>query len=97
MPPGKDRLEALKTHYRAVGLSTREHGNHKRLPHNVLSFEEMKNFVKFLQQYAEANVILLPGRILGCRWDDIQLLPSHTTEKVMCMLDEPFIHRTAST
>ena len=60
----------------------REHGNHKRLPHNAMSFEETKYVVRFLQNYAEANAILLPGRIPGYKRDDLQLLPSHTTKKV---------------
>ena len=79
---GKDRLIALQRHYQGVGLTMRQHGNHKRLPHNAMSFEETKYVVWFLQNYAEANAILLPGRIPGYKRDDLQLLPSHTTKKV---------------
>ena len=39
--------------------------------------------MRFLQAYAEDNAILLPGRIPGYKRDDIQLLPSSTTKKVV--------------
>jgi len=38
--------------------------------------------VKFLQNYAEENALLLPGRIPGCKRDDINLLPSSRSKKV---------------
>lgn len=80
---GKDRFQALKDHYLVCGIETRQHGNHKRLPHNTLSFEETKNIKRFLTAYAEDNAILLPGRIPGYKRDDLQLLPSSTTKKVI--------------
>ena len=81
-PLGKDRFQALKNHYVATRLTTRQHGNHNRIPHNALSFSDVKNVVRFLQAYSEDNAILLPGRIPGYKRDDIQLLPSNTTKKV---------------
>lgn len=75
-PPGKCRFEVLKLHYLATGLTTRQHGNHNRLPHNALSFSDTQNAVDFIKNYAEANAILLPGRIPGYKRDDLQLLPS---------------------
>ena len=82
MSSGKERYEALKKHYLACGLTTRQHGNKKRRPHNALSFAEVKRLIKFILNYAEDNAILLPGRIPGYKWDDLQLLPSNTTKKV---------------
>lgn len=79
---GKDRFHALTAHYLATGLTTRYHGNKKRLPQNTLSFRDLKNIVKFLNSYAESNAILLPGRIPGYKRTDLQLLPSNTTKKV---------------
>lgn len=73
---------ALKQHYIACGLSTRVHGNTKRLPKNALTYREIQNVLKFLKSYAQANAILLPGRIPGYKQDDLQLLPSTTTKKV---------------
>ena len=81
-----NRLTIIIMHYRATGLTTRQHGNTKRTPHNALSFRETQNVVKFLHSYAESNAILLPGRIPGYKRDDLQLLPSSTTKKVCLQL-----------
>ena len=73
----------MKASYIACGLTPRQHGNARRLPHNTLSFEAVKNVVMFLRNYAEDHAILLPGRIPGYKRDDVQLLPSSTTKKVL--------------
>jgi len=41
--------------------------------------------VKFLQNFAETNAILLPGRIPGYKRDDVQLLPSSMMKKVFLL------------
>ena len=41
-----------------------------------------KNVTRFLQNYAEKNAILLPGRIPGYKRDDIKILPSSQSKKV---------------
>ena len=79
---GKERYESLKKHYIACGLTTRQHSNKRRRPHNALSFAEIKRLVKFIENYAEDHAILLPGRIPGYKRDNLQLLPSNTTKKV---------------
>jgi len=79
---GKDRLRLVKEHYIANGLETRVHGNRKRMPHNYQSPEAINNVIKFLQNYAEENAILLPGRIPGYKRDDIKLLPSSRSKMV---------------
>lgn len=76
---GKDRFMALKASFLASGLTTRVHGNTRISPKHALKFDEMKNLVTFIGNYAEKNAILLPGRIHGY---NIQLLPSSTTKKV---------------
>ena len=79
----------MKASYIANGLATRRHGNSKKLSHNALTFEENTNIVTFLHNYAEANAILLPGRIRGYKRDDVfllsddvVLLPSCTSKRV---------------
>ena len=42
---GKDQLQAIKASYMENGLTTRIHGNTKRLPHNVTSFEGIQKIV----------------------------------------------------
>ena len=72
----------MKARYLASGLTTRVHGNCRRKPKHALAIEEIKSLVIFLNNYAEKNAILLPGRIPGYKRDTIQLLPSSTTKKV---------------
>ena len=48
---------------------------------NTISFADTQRVVEFLQTYAEANAILLPGRIPGYKRSDVQLLPSSTTKR----------------
>ena len=82
---GRKRIMALKDSYLANGLETRVHGNRKRLPHNQMTHRAITNVVKFLENYAEENAILLPGRIPSYKRDDIKLLPSSRSKKVICM------------
>ena len=80
---GKDRLQALKQHYISRdGLETRVHGNTKRAPKHAFPYSTKKHVVKFLQNYAEENSLLLPGRIPGYKRDDIKLLPSNRSKRV---------------
>ena len=91
----KKRLLAVKDSYNNNGLETRVHKNRKSLPHNYRSLEVIKNFVPFLQNYCEENAILLPGRIPGFKRDDIKLLPSSQSKKVLsvhcCKFSFPFL------
>ena len=82
---GRKRIMALKESYLANGLETRVHGNRKRLPHNQMTHRAITNVVKFLENYAEENAILLPGRIPSYKRDDIKLLPSSRSKKVSCL------------
>ena len=79
---GRRRIMALKDSYLENGLETRIHGNTKRLPHNQMTHRAICNVVKFLQNYAEQNAILLPGRLPNYKKDDIKLLPSSSSKKV---------------
>ena len=78
---GKDHFMALKARFLASGLTTRVHVNTKHAPKHVLKFDEIKNLVKFIGNYAEKHAVLLPGRIPGYKMDTIQLLPSSTTPR----------------
>ena len=65
---GKKRLQNVKDAYNRNGLEVRIHKNTKSLPHNCFFSQ---NFKRFLNNYAEENAILLPGRIPGYKRDDI--------------------------
>ena len=75
------RLRNLQESLRENGLTPRCHGNTRRLPANTISFSDTQTVVQYLRTYAEANAILLPGRIPGYKPTDVQLLPSSTTKR----------------
>ena len=75
------RLRNLQESLRENGLTPRCHGNTRRLPANTISFSDTQTVVQYLRTYAEANAILLPGRIPGYKRTDVQLLPSSTTKR----------------
>ena len=64
------RLRNLQQSLRENGLTPRRHGNTRRLPANTVSFADTQRVVEFLYTYAEANAILLPGRIPGYKRTD---------------------------
>lgn len=76
------RIKAIRKHYLENGMEPRVHKNTKRLPIKTASYETILALVKFLQNYAETNAILLPGRIPSYKRYDLKLLPSNTTKKV---------------
>lgn len=79
---GNHRVPNIRKHFISNGLEVRTHGNTKRAPHHASSFNTIKNTIFFIQNYAEQNAILLPGRIPGHKRDDIKLLPSSDSKKV---------------
>ena len=85
---GKRKFELIKAHFASSGLTPRTHGNTGRAPANTLIMEEVRNVVVFVTQHAEANAILLPGRIPGYKGSDIQILPSSTTKRAIWLLYE---------
>ena len=80
------RFKNLKTSLLHNGLSPRMHGNTKRLPANTIRFTDAQRVVQFVQTYAEAHAILLPGRIPGYKRFDLQLLPSSTMKHSLAPL-----------
>ena len=60
----QDNLTALITHYNVACVEARVHRNKRKLPANALKFDDTGAVVNFVVNYAEANVILLPGRTL---------------------------------
>ena len=75
------RLHNLQESLRENGLAPRCHGNTHRLPTNTVSYDDTQRVIEFLMTFAEANAILLLGRIPGYKRSDVQLLPSSTTKR----------------
>lgn len=78
----KHKVHGIKKHFLEHGFSSRTHGNTNKRPHNALTFNGILNVLKFIQNYAEQNALLLPGRIPGFKNDDIKVLPSSDSKKV---------------
>ena len=79
---GNDKLHRVKKHYINNGLEPCVHKNTKRAPKHAAPYSAKVHVVKFLQNYAEENALLLPGRIPGYKRDDIKFLPSSKSKKV---------------
>ena len=79
---GNSRVKAIRKSYLHDGLTPRIHGNAGRYPHNALTYIQISNMIKFIQNYAEQHAILLPGRIPSHKRDDLKLLPSSDSKKV---------------
>ena len=48
--------------------------------------KDIQTIGKFILQYAESKAILLPGRILGYKKDDIKISPSSITKRAVWKL-----------
>lgn len=79
---GKDRLQNIRDHYKEEGLQARIHKNTKRSPYHAMPFDATSYVLTFLENYAEENAILLPGRIPAYKRDDIKLLPPNPSKAV---------------
>ena len=78
---GKDRLQNIRDHYKEEGLQARIYKNTKRSPYHAMPFDTTY-VLTFLENYAEENAILLPGRIPAYKRDDIKLLPPNPSKAV---------------
>ncbi len=76
----QDKLTALIKWYKEHGLASRKCRSGGRIDKKALSFEDVTRVVTFITNYAEANALVLPGRVPGYKRDDIKLLPSADTK-----------------
>ena len=74
-------LKNILVHFKKSGVCARRHKLSGTLPHNALSFEEIKQVVYFISNFAEANAIILPGRQPYGWKTDCKLLPTNCTKK----------------
>ena len=57
-----------------------------------MTHRAITNMGKLLENYAEENASLLPGRIPNYKRDDIKLLPSSRSKKVFCINIRMYVH-----
>ena len=80
---GWKRLRLLRKQVSVYGIQSVRHGNTGRvLAAKMQTFDDVKNVVKFLQNYAENNALVLPEGAAGHHDCSLQLLPSWETKKV---------------
>lgn len=77
---GYSTFRRLKEHYQEHGISSRIHGNTKRVPGNATSKKSLEAILAFIENYVEENAIVLPGRIPGFKNEEIRLLYSSETK-----------------
>ena len=65
--------------YVSAGLTPHRHGSTKKLPHNALTFAEIKRFKVFMDNYASCKAVSLPGPHPGQKSLDRILLPTDET------------------
>ena len=76
----QDKLTALLKWYKENGLQPRRKKSGGRVMNKrIISFQDIEGAVKFLLNYAEANAIVLPGRVAAFHRWDIKVLPSSDT------------------
>ena len=83
---GSKHYKALKHHYIHHGLVPRIHGNTGKPTANAFHPNEVLHATNFVISYAEANGVVLPGRIPGYKRSDLQLLPSSMTKRRVWLL-----------
>ena len=72
----KKKLKNLFKQYKENGVESRIHKSTKKQPSHALSFEDVKFAFNFIQNFAEANAIILPGRTPYAWKSDCKLLPT---------------------
>ena len=80
---GIKRMKNLMRSMKENGLTLRVHGNTNRKPKHALSYTTTEYIVRFLFNFAEQHALVLPGRVPGYSWIDIQLLPSSLSKRAV--------------
>lgn len=79
---GAKHYKNLIVHFCQNGLTSRAHGNTKRLPYNTLPFSQTEDVVQFIKTFANLHALPLPGRIPGqYTYEKALLLPSDMTKR----------------
>ena len=75
----------LCSHFEENGPISRVHGNVNRQPHNAFTFETREMVLNFIENFALANAVTLPGRVANYQDTDARLLlvPSFETKETI--------------
>ena len=74
----------LCSHFEENGPISRVHGNVNRQPHNAFTFETREMVLNFIENFALANAVTLPGHVANYRDIDAKLLliPSFEAKEI---------------
>ena len=70
-----NRYLSIVALYNKEGLAPTAHGNKGELPTNTFNFEEVELVKSYIENYARAHGLPVPGRLTNAR-DKVLLLPS---------------------
>lgn len=74
-------MTALQKWYKENGLQPKEKRNAGRANNiKAYSFDDTKQTVTFITNYADNHALILPGRVPSFKRDDIKLMPSSETK-----------------
>ena len=71
----RNRYLRIAQHYKENGLTLTVHGNKGKLPANACSFEQVQSTKTYIENYARAHGLPVPGRLPNAR-NKLMLLPS---------------------
>jgi len=77
---GEKRLKNVKKQFLCEGINPKQHGNVHRAASRA-NFEKRLNARNFIQNFAENNALVLPGRLPNYKNPDLKLLPSSMSKK----------------
>ena len=77
---GMKRFRNLMKHYQLNGVTTRTHGNVRRLPWNASTVGDKERAIKFIENFAEVNALPLPGRMPKFYDYNVMLLPTSSSK-----------------
>ena len=78
---GNQRLDALRKHFLANGMTPRvKKAGGRKFNTKSLTPEDTERVVQFLRHFAEDHGLVLPGRVPGFKRSDVKILPSSQTK-----------------
>jgi len=82
---GEKRLKNVKKRFLLDGVSPKQHGNVHQKSHSA-NFDKRLAARNFIQNFAENNALVMPGRLPNYKNPNLKLLPSSMTKKYVFSL-----------
>jgi len=93
---GEKRLKNVKKQFLKEGIVPKQHSNvAKPCAMRSVEYEKRKQACSFIQNFAQNNALVMPGRMTNYKNPDLKLLPSSMTKKYVFDLYVAAIKETA--